>query len=164
MGKRRSRRPLSTKEPLHLTLRSERAQGGRCLLRHRPLIEGTIQKASRRFCVRVYEQAICSNHLHLLVYGKSRQDLQNFFRVLAGHIAQAILREFPLSPRERGGAPEGKAGHPKNQRHFWALLLYSRVLTWGREFISVKRYIIQNILEALGAIAYKPRKHRRNTS
>ena len=188
VGKRRSRRPLSTKHPLHLTLRSEFAYGKRSLLRHRPAIERIMKKAASRFGVSVYKYAVCSNHLHLLVRGKTRIGLQNFFRVFAGHLAQEILREFPLSKtekagtarargqgpaKERGGAPtEGcaygkttlkitKPPHPKNQRKFWAVLIYSRVMTWGRDFANVTKYIVQNTLEALFIVAYRPRKNRR---
>lgn len=163
VGRRRSRRPLSTKEPIHLTLRSDLARGQRSLLRHRPLIEKTLKKASARFGVRVYEKAICGNHLHLLVYGKTRLGLQNFFRVVAGHIAQGILDKIPLTSRDlsiAGGAPRKQLGHPKNQRKFWALLVYTRLMTWGREFRVVQRYIIQNTLEALNIIAYRPRTAR----
>jgi len=60
---------------------------------------------------------------------------------VAGHIAQEILREFPLPALGRGGAPwEAEDSHKdcsKNRRKLWALLLYSRVLTWGREFRTV---------------------------
>lgn len=181
IGKRRSRRPLSTREPLHVTLRSEHARGPRSLLRHRPLIEKIFKKASISFDVRIYERAICGNHVHLLVRGKRREDLQNFFRVVAGHIAQQILKHHPFEndkqasstacPRIRseaqkkgGGAlkrvERPQKGHPKNRRKFWALLLYSRVVTWGREYRTVLRYIIQNTLEALNIIAYQPRKAR----
>jgi REP element-mobilizing transposase RayT len=187
-GRRRSRRPLTTKEPLHVTLRSDFAKGSRSLLRHRPLINYVIKKASKRFDVRVYQKAICGNHIHLLIRGRCRTDIQNFFRVVAGHIAQGILREFPLLESERanaclsvsvteekaGGAPESrKGGAPskpektekpkgcaKNQRKFWALLIYSRVVTWGREYKTVTNYILKNILEALNLIAYTPRKSR----
>lgn len=173
-GRRRSRRPLSTKHALHLTLRSDFAYGKRSLLRHRPAVERIMRKAAVRFQVSVYRHAVCSNHLHLLVRGKSRTRLQNFFRVFAGHLAQEILREFPLSRQERGGAPEPalarpkaaakncrRPPHPKNQRKFWALLIYSRVVSWGRDFRNVVRYILQNTLEALFVIAYKARVKRK---
>jgi REP element-mobilizing transposase RayT len=176
-GRRRSRRPLTTKEPLHVTLRSDFARGSRSLLRHRPLIYYVIKKASKRFDIRVYQKAICGNHIHLLIRGRSRTDIQNFFRVVAGHIAQGILREFPLLRAEQecglrggGGAqcalknePEKSEKHKgcaKNQRKFWALLIYSRVVTWGREYKAVTNYIQKNILEALNLIAYAPRKKR----
>jgi REP element-mobilizing transposase RayT len=192
LGRRRSRRPITTKEPLHITLHSDFAKGSRSLLRHRPLINHVIQKASKRFGIRVYQRAICGNHIHLLIRGRCRTDIQNFFRVVAGHIAQGILQEFPLLESEhtcvvsavggahrdapdtrRGGAPHAREVHKdankktektkgcvKNQRKFWALLIYSRVVTWGREYKTVMNYIHKNILEALNLIAYTPRKKR----
>jgi hypothetical protein len=198
LGRRRSRRPLTTKKPLHVTLRSDFAKGSRSLLRHRPLIHLVIKKASLRFDVRVYQKAICGNHIHLLIRGRNRADIQNFFRVVAGHIAQGILRDFPLlaSERdcglsggggdsgggasgftvkgkpggaldlERGGAPKAapesasEKGCAKNQRKFWALLIYSRVVTWGREYKIVTNYIQKNTLEALNLMAYTPRTRR----
>jgi hypothetical protein len=77
-------------------------------------------------------------------------------------------RQRPVG--KRGGAPtQGQAKpkitvktrrslHPKNQRKFWAVLIYSRVMTWGKDFKNVAKYILQNTLEALFIIAYKPRK------
>ena len=73
--------------------------------------------------------------------------------------------------QKRGGAPKNAdhrvknaakkpAGFRKNQRQFWALLVYMRIITWGREFKTVSRYILQNTLEALQLIAYKLRKNR----
>jgi REP element-mobilizing transposase RayT len=80
-GRRRSRRPLTTKEPLHVTLRSEFAKGSRPLLRHRPLINYVIKKASKRFDVRVYQKAICGNHIHLLIRGRCLQKTRKTQRV-----------------------------------------------------------------------------------
>ena len=191
MGVRRSRRPLSTKHSLHITLRSEFAYGKRSLLRHRPRIERILKKAAARFNVSIYRYAVCSNHLHLLIRGKTRIGLQNFFRVFAGHLAQEILHDFPLSSAEKegtapggessikekpGGAPTGalakpktvaktaRSPHPKNLRKFWSELIYSRVVSWGREFKSVAKYILKNTLEALYIISYTPRKPRRVSS
>jgi REP element-mobilizing transposase RayT len=169
VGKRRGRRPLSTKKPIHLTLRSDYAKGSRSLLKHRNLVDRVIYRSKIRFNVRVYRYAICGNHLHFLIRGQRKKDLQNFFRVLSGHIAQQILLRYPLSSHEqenRGGAREKIKACKKNQRKFWSLLLYTRLVTWGREFQRVAKYIEQNILEALNLIAYAPRRPRfiRNTS
>ncbi len=166
LGKRRTRRHLSVKAPLHLVLRSDFAFGPRSLVRHRPLVERIIKKAKKRFHIRVYELAVVSNHIHLLVKGYSRQDLQNFFRVVAGHIAQEILRLFPVPAREhakRGGAPEDR----EKENKFWQTRIYSRIVSWGREYLNVKKYVIQNECEALGLIPYHARSGRRpvkNTS
>ena len=86
--------------------------------------------------------------------------IQNFFRVLAGHIAQEILRLYPLTEKEQGGAPKQK-GCLKNQRKFWSLLLFSRIVGWGREFANVSSYVIRNTLEALNLIPYVVRKKSR---
>lgn len=154
LGKRKSQRPLSVKRPIHLVLKSPLATGQRSLLRHRPLIEKIIKRSKRRFQIRVYEFAIVSNHIHLLVKGCSRQDLQNFFRTVAGHIAQEILRKFPLKECER---PEAGGAPGKKENKFWISRVYTRIVTWGREFAIVKGYVIQNTLEALGFIPYKAR-------
>jgi len=160
VGKRRSARPLNLKLSHHITLNSSHALGARSLFRHKKIILGLIRKNSQRFHVKVYEYALQGNHLHLLVKAQSRESLQNFFRVIAGHVAQRILEECPLSGLdERGGAPacEKKEGCKKNQRRFWSFLLYSRAVSWGREFQSVKAYIQKNTLELLRLVAYTPR-------
>lgn len=187
LNSRRSRRPLSMKHPLHLTLRSEFAYGPRSLIKHRALINHIGRKFSRRFGVRIYQQAISGNHLHLLLRGTNRVGLQNFFRVFAGHIAQQIVGATPITHSERykvlGGAPDYHkaskkklvphseqshravkqtlSGCSKNQRRFWALLVYTRLLTWGHEFQTVAQYILQNTLEALNLIEYQPRSRSR---
>ncbi len=159
LGKRRKKRPLSLKKPLHLVLRSDFAFGSRSLLRHRPLIEKVLAKAKKRFAIRIYEMAIVSNHIHIMIKGHTRQDLQNFFRVVAGHIAQELLRQFPVLPSEtaqRGGASKTR----EKENRFWQTRIYSRIVSWGREYSNVKEYVIQNALEALGLIPYKTRAKR----
>lgn len=167
IGRRRSRRILLLNRPMHVTLRSEFAYSGRCLLRHQKMINKVISKAAKRFRISIYEKAICGNHLHLLVRGRTRFEIQNFFRVVAGHIAQNILERNPILTTEkpkRGGALRARKNtckHPKNQRKFWCALIYSRMLSgWGREFRVVKNYIVQNTLEAMGVIPYQSRKTR----
>lgn len=89
------------------------------------------------------------NHIHLLVRGKSRRDLQNFFRAVAGIIARLVTR----------------AGKGKSFGRFWSYLIYSRVLSgWGKDFINVGNYIIQNTKEVLGLIPYQERKRRYKNS
>ncbi len=159
LGKRRKQRPLSSKKPLHLVLRSDFAHGSRSLLRHRPLIEKILAKAKKRFAIRIYEMAIVSNHIHIVIKGRTRQNLQNFFRVAAGHIAQELLRQFPILQSEKakqGGASKNR----EKENKFWQTRIYSRIVSWGREYSSVKEYVVQNALEALGLISYKTRAKR----
>ncbi len=122
-----------------------------------------MKKASALFRVKVYEYAICGNHIHILIKGPDRESIQNFFRVFAGHTAQRILKICPPPPSAGGarslreGAPEAITGCKKNQRKFWSYLLYSRIVSWGREFKTVRQYIQKNTLEALHLIAYQKR-------
>jgi putative transposase len=155
-NKRKSRRPLNPKKASHVTLRSEFARGERQLLRNSKLIDNILRRSALRFQIRIHQKAICSNHIHLLVKGKRRIDLQNFFRVVAGHIAQELLKKYPLNDYEL--AKRGNA-----QRRFWGLLIYSRIVNWGRDFRNVANYVIQNIKEALGLTPYKERARRLNT-
>lgn len=158
LKKRKSRRPLDVRRPVHIVLRSDLGKGKRSLLKNKKIVEKVFHKFSKRFRIRIYQKAICGNHIHCLVKAKTRSELQNFFRVLAGQIAQEILRLFPLQRFEKKAHRGGT--HPKNQKSFWSLLLYSRLVSWGRDFRAVARYVIQNNLEALGLIPYQERKSR----
>lgn len=154
--KRRARRVLRIKQTHHITLKSHHAIGARSLFRHKKVILGIMRKNALKFQVKVYEYAIQGNHIHLLLKSQNREGMQNFFRVFAGHVAQTILRECPL-PLSAGGAPHQGKGCRKNQRKFWSFLLYSRVVSWGRDFKNVVGYIQRNTLELLHLVDYKPR-------
>lgn len=163
IGRKRTRRNFSTGFSTHVTLRSNLASGARKLTRHEPLIEEIVAINSRRFKVKIYQKAICGNHIHIHLRGRSRRKTQNFFRVVAGHIAQRILNQHPLTrAEERGGAlrriRDGKLQCKKNQRKFWSVLIYTRIVDWGGDFGAVTRYVIRNTLETLKVIPYKPRK------
>ena len=159
--RRKSKRPLTTRNPFHVTLRSELATGKRSLLRHKNLIYKVLNKASRRFGIKIYQQAICGNHIHLLVRGRYRFAIQNFFRVVAGHIAQKILENQPLLPNERiRGNAQKNGKNTAYKRKFWGALLYSRMVRWGRDYSNVVNYIERNVLEAIGWIPYIRTKSR----
>ncbi|MES2801171.1 MAG: transposase [Bdellovibrionota bacterium] len=157
LRRRKTKRPLTTRNPFHVTLRSELATGKRSLLRHKNMIYKVLHKASRRFGVRIYQQAICGNHIHLLVRGRQRFALQNFFRVVAGHIAQKILELYPIPAHQHNA---GNAPKMKYRRKFWGALLYSRMVRWGRDYSNVVNYIERNVLEAIGWIPYVRKKWR----
>ncbi|MDR3607162.1 MAG: transposase [Oligoflexia bacterium] len=145
-GKRKLARPLDPKRPLHLVLRSEKAHGRLSLLYDQNWreIERLTAKLSRRYGVRVYQFANSGNHLHLLMRGKTRKGLQDFFRVLSGKVAQLVT-----------GAKKGQAFGK-----FWSALAYSRVVEWGRSFSEAKYYVLRNELETHGFLDYKPRPKR----
>lgn len=102
-------RPLSSKEALHIVLRSEIAQGKLSLLKHERVIKNTLKKMGETHGVKVYRVANAGDHLHVLVRFTKRRGLQNFLRGSTGLIARKVLG------RERGLGREqespGKAPH-----------------------------------------------------
>jgi len=148
LGRRKGRRPVVTKRPMHVTLRSTLAVGKWSLLmpRNSRYLKVLVPQLSKRWGVKVYEWSNNGNHLHFLSLSKTRKGFQNFLRVLAGKIAQQVT-----------GAQNGK---PLGRR-FWDLLAYSRVVEWGKAFLVAKRYVIQNQLEAVGVVPYQPRRGKR---
>ena len=138
LGKRKERRPVVTKRPMHLVFKSER----NVLLKNARVVRELQRRFSHLFSVRIYSFSIQSNHLHLCVQAKSRTGLHHFNRALAGSLALAV------SPAKE----ENTISRP-----FWKVPVYSRIVQWGKDFRNVIRYIKQNELESLGLIAYTPR-------
>ncbi len=118
---------------MHLVLRAEAARGHWSLLRkeNARVVREKIAYFAERWDVRVYEWANGGNHLHLLVRGKTREGLRNFMRGLSGSIAMAVT-----------GARKGKALGTR----FWDLLLFTRIVAWGKAFSVVRAYIVRHFL------------------
>jgi len=146
-GKRKIARPLDTKRPLHIVLRSSRAKRQLSMLH--PALAGRIQRGARglarRFDVRLYRYANVGNHIHLLAQARSRPAFQAFLRSFAGVTARIVTGA-------RRGRPVGQ---------FWDRLAYSRVVSWGREYRTVAAYVRQNEDEACGLRPLRPRVNRR---
>lgn len=53
--------------------------------------------------------------------------------------------------------PRTKGVVREKSNKFWQTRIYSRLMSWGRDFKNVKKYILQNTLEALGILPYTPR-------
>jgi hypothetical protein len=56
------------------------------------------------------------------------------------------------------GSTQAHETQGKGQR-FWQFRPFSRVMRWGRDFKNGCKYVVQNTLEALGFIPYKPRRN-----
>jgi hypothetical protein len=136
IGKRKTQRPFDPKRPLHLSLKSSLARGQRSMLA--PKNKGQVleclhraQSANPR--VKILRFANVGNHLHLLIQAKSRREFQAFLREFAGRLASAMT-----------GAIKGRP------EKFWDTLAWSKVLEWGRQYQSVARYILLNVLKSFG--------------
>lgn len=135
-GRRKGARPVATKRPMHVILRSSRARGDWNFLRraHATRVKGLTYATARRFGVKLHRFENVGNHLHLIAQAKRRADFQNFLRVLA----QAVCF---LVTKARKGNPIGK---------FWDALAFSRVVEWGRDYRNLLEYLRKNEWEAAG--------------
>ncbi len=158
-GKRKEARPFSHKHAIHLVLRSTRAKGAWSFLtqKNKARIEKILEECARIYHIKVYRFVNGGNHLHLLVktetkqYTVAQKEFRSFLRRFAGEIAFQIT-----------GAKKGEAFRdPAKDKGFWDRRPYSRLVTWGREFRALVKYITKNFLETFGVAREIPPELRR---
>ncbi len=130
-SRRKSIRPLSSKHSLHLVLKADTNQSGSLRKLHNQ-ISTLVKKYSIKFGVKVFKYAICGNHIHIVLHTPHRLQYRAWIRTVTGRIAI----QFKIKWRHRP---------------------WSRVLSWGRDFKTAVKYVLQNILEYEGVIEYRPR-------
>jgi len=147
-GKRKVRRPIHTKKAMHVTLRAEAATGALSLRlpRNRMFIEEKLCEYSRRWGIRIYRFSINGNHLHIILRASTRLGFQNFMRTFSAQVALFVTKA-------RKGAATGK--------HFWDHTFFSRILEWGKDFLTACGYVVQNVLESSGVLPYQRRSRSR---
>lgn len=157
-GKRRTLRPLTTKEAIHFTLRSEWATKNDSFLikRNYKPIEHIIERFAKKFGIRIYRQAINSNHIHLLLRITNRTLYRAFIRAIAGKIASHVMSECSFK-EFRKAKQNLRQGDGAQSESFWQYRPFSRIVSWGRDFKGCAKYLKQNVLEAWGFINYTPR-------
>jgi REP element-mobilizing transposase RayT len=133
-GERKLERPVSTRRPIHLTFHSDRARGAWSLLRHQRRVREAVRACALRSGVRIYDFANVGSHLHLLIRASKRSGFQAFLRSFPGIVARIVT-----------GA---RRGRPLGGGRFWSGLAWSRIVSWGREYRTVRRYIFRNRIEA----------------
>ncbi|HAR44159.1 MAG TPA: hypothetical protein DCS07_16265, partial [Bdellovibrionales bacterium] len=100
-----------------------------------------------RWGVSVYRYANVGNHLHLLIRAKSRSDWQGFIRELSGGISMIVTGARKGNALERSKSA-GLAESAK--RGFWDHLVFTRIVSWGKDFNHVARYVLTNLWEGAG--------------
>jgi hypothetical protein len=128
-------RPLAAKTPIHVVLRSPMAKGHLSLLFFDKEIKKIIKKQSESNQIQVYDFANAGNHLHFVCVMKSIRGWKTFIRAVSGLIARLVLKA------ERGSAVGAK---------FWQGRPWTRIMTWGRAYKSIKKYLSLNKTEAFG--------------
>jgi len=144
-GKRKTYRPLSSKRPLHLVLKSQEVLKMGSFMKHKKLTERLINIYAKKFNITIYDYAICSNHIHFTLRFFGQREFQNFLRLLCGQIAQQI---------------QGLGGMARASRSFWLHRPFTRVIHWGRDFKRTLNYMAVNWFEADGRSLYRKQKSK----
>jgi REP element-mobilizing transposase RayT len=130
-GKRKVRRPLSLRRPMHLVLKSTKAKGTLAFSPTDQKLRRLIHKMATRFGVRIYSQAQNWSHIHLVLRIPSRNSYCAFVRALAGSLVKT----------RRAG------------KGFFDLLPFTKLCSWGRQFKNLKNYCAKNEMQAWGLLA-----------
>jgi REP element-mobilizing transposase RayT len=135
-GKRKQKRFLDVKRPIHLVMRSTLARRNWSFIhpRNKGMIHLLLIDTAVRYKIRIYEYVNVGNHIHLVVQGRSREKLQAFFKVFTQRVMFQVTGA-------RKGQPRGR---------FYDEIIYSRVSEWGSAFVRLIEYMWKNKLESLG--------------
>ena len=135
-GNPKSNRPLSSKLPLHIVLRTHTKNSMR-----KPKAFGVVHtllySVAKKHGVKIYEYANVGNHLHLLVRIPHVRLWAAFIRELTGRLSQQM---------------QGLKGPQKGEK-YWAYRPFTRVVRgWRKAYQIAKDYVILNQLEGDGII------------
>jgi hypothetical protein len=124
-------RPYSNKAAIHLILKST----ARNLRRLDRVVEQIIEQQAKKHFIRIYSLENVGNHIHLVVKSKHSVYLKRFLKSICG-----------LIPRSITGAQRGR---PKLTK-FWAMKPFTRIIKWGHDFKTLKKYMTINHYQSLG--------------
>jgi REP element-mobilizing transposase RayT len=137
-GKRKSARPLSTKHPIHLILKSS---GNSFFNPSHRAIEKAIREHAQKYHIKIYDLALNWSHIHLLVRIASREHYKAFIRTLTAELIRLLSKT-----------------KNKNLKGLFDLRPYTRIVTWGKDFKRAFEYLTLNHLEAWGLIMRSKKK------
>lgn len=125
---RKRQRPLARHRPIHFVLKGEREFG-----EYRGLVLLEAERQINKFGLRMLDNAVALDHLHLVITIPCRQAYSNFVRTLTGLLARKM----------------GKG--------IWKDPPFTRVANWGRELAVLHEYLWRNRMEAAGWLPYGER-------
>ena len=162
VGRRKTPRPLNTKEAIHFVLRSQFAKGTTSFRtsKNHKAITTILKKASVKYKIRIYRQSIQTNHIHLVLKVPNRHAYKCFIAVISGKIASFVMnyksfKNFVKDISLRDTGDGFKTPHPGQA--FWEYRPFSRLLYWGMDYKASLNYLLKNTLEAIGFMQYQPR-------
>jgi REP element-mobilizing transposase RayT len=137
-GNPKTKRPLDSKLPIHLTLRAKKSVLR--LPKNFAKVTNIIHESAEKHGVKIYKFANVGNHIHLALKIPRVGSWAGFIRELTGRIALACR-------------------YTKAEKGFWMFRPHTRIVRgWKKAFGIVKDYIYLNWCEAEGHISRKETK------
>lgn len=150
MEYRKVARPFVSNSLNHLVFKA-RLGGGIWFTRSQKSIGNLLQSSAQRYGVKIKDFAINKDHIHVLAWGKRRENLSSFLRFFSAEMGRKyskVLSQFGV----------------KKTNSLWVARPFSRIIGWGKKSLeNVVDYLKKNKDEVMGFIPYRPRKHRLNT-
>jgi REP element-mobilizing transposase RayT len=130
-------RPLSTKDSMHIVLRSSEASGPRSFRNYAKEISAILETFATKYNIEIKSYANVGNHIHLHIKLFNRRSYTPFIRAVTAAIMIKVTGFCKWRPK-----PEGF--------QFWDHRPFSRVVTSFKAFKNLVDYIQINFLEGLG--------------
>ncbi len=133
-GKRKEKRPVSTRKYMHLVLKSSYAKGEFSFLnaKHRLQIDRIIKTTAKKNFVVIADGVNMGNHFHLKVKCKDPVYFKRFLRIITCKIVMLVT-----------GARKGKSFG----KRFLDSIPYTRILTSSKEELGLRGYFEANRIE-----------------
>ncbi len=147
-GKRKTARPLDPKRLHHVVMRSQHAVNKLSFksLYYQTQLKDLIFEKAKVYGVRIAEFSNVGTHFHLLLKFQNRPMIQNFLRVVLGLIARIV----------------SKAQKGKKFGKFWDALVFTRIISKGRDEARMYEYLVCNQIQAVygmeARLAYQLRR------
>lgn len=145
VGKRKSVRPPSTKEPFHLVLKSNQAKGELSFVNNRKLLDGILQRSSKKWGVKILRHEWVWDHLHGIFMVSNRALYKAWIRELTSEIVKALSQRIK-----------------RTLENFFPLRPFTRIIKWGRDLKNAFRYLELNQMELFGCRPAKQKARKSN--
>jgi len=142
LGKRKEKRPLSDKKPMHLIMRSDSVK---VFTPTNKSLKNLIFRTAEKYSIKIYELALNHTHIHFVMKLKNKSSYNAFIRKLTSKMAISIRRFLK------------KSGFNNNRYRNLSDIItilthrpFTRILEWGKDFRNCIGYVILNISESMG--------------
>ena len=138
---RKVRRPFDSKKLTHTVFKAKLGSAI-WFTRSQGKVWDIAHQSAKRYGVRIKNLAINRDHIHILLYTRSREVQIRFLRFFSAEMGR-MYKQI-----------RGTSG-------LWVARPFTRLVSWGRRSLkAIARYFERNRFEAFGFVDYKPRSHR----